>query len=134
MDIHWRTNAINNSRVQLFLHVLADILLKRTATEPARNEVILDFVSVSSRDIAGKVGVVSNLVSVDIGRISLNQTERTIKSGVLDFRGANFANHMPYFSKPKQKDLMCKEDTWNVKEKYGRSDFWIFYFKQGEKP
>lgn len=72
MDIHWRTNAINNSRAQLFLHVLADILLNRTVTEPARNEVILDFALVSSRDIAGKVGVVSNLVSVDIGCLSLN--------------------------------------------------------------
>lgn len=72
MDIHWRTNAINNSRAQLFLDVLADILLNRTVTEPARNEVILDFVSVSSRDIAGKVGVVSNLVSVDIGCLILN--------------------------------------------------------------
>lgn len=72
MDIRWRTNAINNSRAQLFLHVLADILLSRTATEPARNEIILDFVSVSSRDIAGKVGVVSNLVSVDTECLSLN--------------------------------------------------------------
>ena len=61
MDIRWRTNVINNSRAQLFLHVLADILLNRTVTEPARNEVILDFVSVSSRDIAGKVGAVGCL-------------------------------------------------------------------------
>lgn len=72
MDIHWRTNAINNSRAQLFLHVLADIRLNKTVTEPARNEVILDCVSVSSRDFAGKVIVVSNLVSVDTGCLSLN--------------------------------------------------------------
>lgn len=72
MDIHWRTNAINNSRAQLLLHVLADILLNRTVTEPARNEVILDFVSVSSKDIAAKVRVLSNLVSIDIGYLSLN--------------------------------------------------------------
>lgn len=67
MDIHWRTNAINNSRAQLLLYVLADMLLNRTVTEPARNEVILDFVSVSSRDVAGKASVVCNLVSVDMG-------------------------------------------------------------------
>jgi len=72
MDIHWRTNAINNSRTQLFLHVLADILLNRTVTELARNEVILDFVSVSSKDITGKADAVSNLVSVDTGCLSLN--------------------------------------------------------------
>lgn len=72
MDIHWRTNAINNSRAQLFLHVLADIRLNKTVTEPARNEVILDCVSVSSRDFAGKVIVVSNLVSVDTGCLILN--------------------------------------------------------------
>ena len=52
--------------------------------------------------------------------------ERIIKSGVLDSGGANFANHMPYFSKPKQRDLMCEEDTWNVKERDGRSDFGSF--------
>lgn len=67
MDIHWRTNAINNRRAQLFLYVLADILLNRTVTEPARNEVILDFVSVSSRDIAGKASVIHNLILVDTG-------------------------------------------------------------------
>lgn len=67
MDIHWRTNAINNSRAQLQLYVLADMLLNRTVIEPARNEVILDFVSVSSRDVAGKASVVCNLVSVDMG-------------------------------------------------------------------
>lgn len=72
MDIHWRTNAINNSRAQLFLYVLADMLLNRTVTEPARNEVILDFVSVSSKDIAGKASVVHNLLSVDIRCLSLN--------------------------------------------------------------
>lgn len=52
--------------------------------------------------------------------------ERIIKSGVLDSRGANFANYIPYFSKPKKKDLMCEEDTWNVKEKDGRSYFGSF--------
>lgn len=31
-------------------------------------------------------------------------------------RGANFANHMPYLSKAKQRDLMREEDTWKVKE------------------
>lgn len=72
MDIHWRTNAINNSRAQLFLYVLADMLLNRTVTEPARNEVILDFVSVSSKDIAGKASVVRNLLAVDIRCLSLN--------------------------------------------------------------
>lgn len=72
MDIHWRTNAINNSRAQLFLYVLADMLLNRAVTEPARNEVILDFVSVSSKDIAGKASVVRNLLSVDIRCLSLN--------------------------------------------------------------
>lgn len=44
--------------------MLADTLLNKTVTEPARNEVILDFVSVSSGDFAGKVTVVRNLVSV----------------------------------------------------------------------
>lgn len=52
--------------------------------------------------------------------------ERIIKSGTLDPRGANLVNHMPYFSKSKQGDLMCEEDTWNVKEKDGKSDFGSF--------
>lgn len=38
-------------------------------------------------------------------------------------RGANFANHMPYLSKAKQRDLMCEEDAWKVKD---RSDFGSF--------
>lgn len=42
--------------------------------------------------------------------------ERIIERGVIGSRGANFANHMPYLSKAKQRDLMCEEDTWKVKE------------------
>lgn len=42
--------------------------------------------------------------------------ERIIGRGVIGSRGANFANHMPYLSEAKQRDLMCEEDTWKVKE------------------
>lgn len=61
--------------------------------------------------------MVCNLVSVDIRYLSLNEMERIIKRGFIGSRGANFANHMPYLSKTKQRDLMCEEDTWKVKEK-----------------
>lgn len=52
--------------------------------------------------------------------------ERIIKSGVIGFKGANAANHTPYLSKAKQRDLMCEEDTWKVSGKDGRSDFGSF--------
>lgn len=100
--------------------MLADILLSKTVTEPARNKVILDIVSVSSRDFAGKVTAVRNLVleyrifSTQSACI-LNDKE-TQKWG-LGFQKGKLCKSSVLFLKAKAEGLICEEDILNAKEK-----------------